>query len=157
MPRLSSGRYIALDTAPLNELVTSLQGGTTAREIAGIRSVEDLFSRVEILFFRDAGEDGGEAQRQRYRVPTPPGLEPYASGYDLITIGEGMADWEARDQAELRAALNEARADRYFRNALAVVRECQRALLDGESPLPETLETWWTQATRQPARRAAGH
>lgn len=156
MPRLHSGRLIALDTAPLNELVNSIRGGG-AGEMAEIRTVEDIFKRVEVLFFREADDESAAESRRRYRVPTPPGMEPYPSGYNLISIEQGAAEWDERDRVDLCAALNEARADRYFRNALAVVRECQHALLEEPAPLPETLNTWWTQAQARPARQGTGH
>ena len=152
MPRLHSGRLISLDTTPLNDLVTSIRAGG-ARDLADIRSANDVFERVPVLFFREAGKDGGENARNRYRVPTPPGMEPYASGYGLISIESAAAQWDERDRAGLRVVLNEERADGYFRNALGVVRECQRALL-GEALLPAALDTWWVRPPAQAQRRS---
>ena len=73
----------------------------------------------------------------------PAALEPYPSGFNLVTIKPIVDAWPPTDQAAFLAFLRSDRTSRYMDSLLAAVRKAQGVLLDNPATLSGLLATWW--------------
>jgi hypothetical protein len=103
MPRLPSGLHFALDPAPLNHLIEQSLKGEFVHELMAIEHLDHIFRHIDVLFFRPtSGTPLKKEYASQFNRP-PDEIEPYPSGFTLLTIREPFATWSSIDQgAHLR-------------------------------------------------------
>ena len=86
MPQLPSGLHFALDPSPLQEIVNNAyEEAIKVHNLMAIESVDHLFSHINILYFKETSENVEFPLSEHSALP-PKKLEPYPSGFNLITI-----------------------------------------------------------------------
>lgn len=143
MPQLPSGRHFALDPAPLAELVRQVQQGKFVHALMALKTQEDAFGHIGVLYFRPRSGPGGVSVFADQSGIPPDQLEHYPSGFNLVTIQHELARWSADDRNAFLAFLREKRVHEYLEGLLEAIREAQGRLLDNPSTLPGLLATWW--------------
>lgn len=99
MPKLPSGRHVAITAKRIADLAHQYEETGEPEEIGRARSSEDLKQFIDVLYFREA-EPGGPAY-----LELPTGFEPYPSGFTLATIEEEMRSWPKEDREAFHAFL----------------------------------------------------
>jgi hypothetical protein len=145
MAQLPSGRHVAIQATPLFALMDrtlerAMEGGVITRFLR-IERVEHLSPYIDVMYFRwqpgakpvDVAPGG---------LSLPPGLEPYASGCTLATIGPELAGWSEADRSAFTAYLAEDRTRTHLAALLDKVMEVKEAIArEGE------FETRWQALT----------
>ena len=97
MPQMPSGRHVALDPAPLAELVQQVEQGKFVHKLMAIKTAADAFGHIGVNYFRPrGGADDTTIYADQSALP-PEGLEQYPSGFNLVTFQEELARWSADD------------------------------------------------------------
>lgn len=144
MPPLPSGRHLALDSSPLAKLVKEdAKAGKFVHELMAIKHPEDALQRIGVLYFRPKrADDCGLPLSELSNLP-PEDLDPYPSGFNLVSIKPEVAQWSPEDQTAFVAFLCADRASQYMDTLLATIREAQTSLLDRPSTVPGLFATRW--------------
>lgn len=142
MPQLPSGRHIALDATPLEAIVDRAYEGLAAHELMALVTVEQLFSHVNVLYFRTS-EGGPTRALAAQSAALPEGLEPYPSGFSLSSMQPEVERWSPEDQVALKQFLNSERTHDFLAGLLEVVRNLQKELLQQPATPQGMLATWW--------------
>ncbi len=145
MPQLPSGRHIALDPSPIQEIITkAFDSGFGVHGLMAIETIEHLYSHIDILFFRPrADNNDASVSLANFSLVTPDELEPYRSGYNLISIQDEFNQWSYADQKAFLNFLNEKRTNHFLGEILETVRKYQEELLEEPTSLQGLLATWW--------------
>lgn len=143
MPQLPSGKHFALDTSPLWQVIDDAYEGRFVHAVMAIERPEDMFEHVAILYLRPRAPDTAPWQISGNSDHPPDDLEPYPSGFNLVTIKGECAQWSKEDQRAFVEFLNSPKTDAYFSDTLDTVRACQQDLLGQPSSLPGLIATWW--------------
>lgn len=99
MPKLPSGRHVAITAERIADLAHQYEETGEPEEIGRARSSEDLKPFMDVLYFREV-KPGGPAH-----AGLPTGFEPYLSGFTLATIEEEMRSWPEEDREAFNAFL----------------------------------------------------
>ncbi len=143
MPQLPSGRHIGLDPAPLAKMVSDAEAGKFVLDLMAIKHPEDALRRIGVLYFRPKVEsDRGMSLSELSNLP-PEDLEPYPSGFNVVTIKSEFDQWSPEDQSAFIEFLRADRTSRFMDSVLAAIRKAQDRLVDNPSTLPGLLATWW--------------
>ena len=143
MPQLPSGRHIALDPAPLDKLIRQAENGALVHQLMAIKSAEDAFSHIGVSYFRQRALGSDEPDMAPDSARQPDDLEPYPSGFNLVTIQHELARWSTEDRVAFLAFLRESRVATFLESLLRAIKSVQADLLDAPSTLPGLLATWW--------------
>ena len=143
MPCLPSGLHFAIDPSPLRELVEGALQGAFVHDLMAIKDCCGIFRYVAVLYFKQRVEDPGEYQFAAGSIARPEGLEPYPSGFTLLSISGEVTKWSEADRSAFIAFLNEDRTEEYFKSLIGSVEEAQKTLLSNPGTLPGLLATWW--------------
>jgi hypothetical protein len=141
---LPSGRHIAVDPAPLRDLLSDPTIPFNAHKIMAIRCVDDLFPWLSLIEFVPAaqGATAREPAAAGAGTSLPPGLVPRPTGRRL-------SDWRAEAQAWTetdRTAMAQFVAERvrpHYAATLAGVHRSQEAMLANASGLAGDLARMW--------------
>ena len=129
MPQLPSGRQVAIICQNILEMA-ELNAQTVDRyPIHRVKTVEDLWPLVDVVFFRVAPDFQPTAttyHEHTQNLEELAELEPYLSGFTLATIGEKLQHWSAADQQAFTAFLQTERVQAHLQEVLARVLESQR-------------------------------
>jgi len=142
MPQLPSGKHIALDPSPLQKLLDEVSEGLNVHELMEIESVGQLFSRINVLYLRSSGS-GSRLPLAKFSVVPPENLEPYPSGFNLVSIQGEVETWDVADQKAFITFLNEERTNAFFENILDTVRTYQEKFTEHPDTLQGLLALWW--------------
>jgi hypothetical protein len=129
MPQLPSGRHIAFDPSPLRTLIEAASRGSSVHVLMAIEAYADLFSHIDILYWRPKTPDGETRSLTADSAPAPAGLEPYPSGYNLLTIRGPYNEWSQDDQEAFIAYLDDPGTAAYLLELLGIVKKSQAELL----------------------------
>jgi len=143
MPQLPSGLHIALDSSPIQTLLDNAIKGFKTHELMAIESIDQLFSHIDILYFRSRKDKSKEILLATFSMVPPENLEPYQSGYNLKTIKEEFDKWDNQDQRAFLDFLNEKRINNQLECLLDAIKKCQQYLLEHPDSIQGLLATWW--------------
>ena len=143
MPQLPSGKHFALDPSPLQKIISDAYDGLKAHELMAIENIEQLFSHINIMYFRPAKEARDNLPLAKFSIVPPDDLEPYFSGFNLISIKDEFDSWCHEDQKAFAEFLNEKRTNSYLEGLLETVKEYQDQLTENPSTLQGMLALWW--------------
>lgn len=143
MPQLPSGKHFALDPSPLQKVVSEAYDGLAAHELMAIENIDQLFSHINVLYFRPAEETPYSLPFAKFSIVPPDGLEPYFSGFNLISIQDEFDSWDHEDQKAFVKFLNEKRTNNFLEDLLETVKEYQGQLTKHPSTLQGMLALWW--------------
>jgi hypothetical protein len=90
MPVLPSGRDVAVDPAPLRNLLTDAASAFNAHHVMGLQAVDDLFRWLDVLMLVRA--DSVTADELARAQPAPDGAPV---GLVAVPAGARLADWHA--------------------------------------------------------------
>lgn len=142
MPQLPSGKHVALDPSPLQEVITEAFEGIKVQELMSIESTAQLFSHINILYFRPTAQNSS-LPLAKYSIVPPEGFETYFSGFNLISIKNEVDSWPPGDQQALIQFLNEERTNGFLEGLLSTVKEYQTKLSDHPTTLQGLMALWW--------------
>lgn len=143
MPQLPSGLHFALDPSPIQAMIDEVYDKYQCHTLMAIETTEQLFSYIKILYFRPRQEQSEQIEYATYSTVAPEDLEPYDSGYNLISIQEEFDKWDNKDQKAFIDFLNAYRTDKFLQGLLEVVIEEQNHLLENPRTLHGLFATWW--------------
>lgn len=143
MPQLPSGRHVALDPSALQTIVDGAFEGIAAHELMAIESENDLFSHIMVLYFRPKPGEGSPLPLAKGSLAPPQDLEPYQSGFNLVTIKEEWERWDDDDKRAFVRFLRDGRTGEFLENILQTVKTLQEDLLSRPTTIQGTLATWW--------------
>jgi hypothetical protein len=143
MPCLPSGLHFAIDPSPLSQLVEGALQGAFVHELMAIKDCGDIFRHIDVLYFKQRAEDPGEYRFAAESIARPEGLEPYPSGFTLLSISGEVKKWSEADRSAFIDFLNEDRTEEFFKSLIRSVEEAQKNLLSHPGTLPGMLATWW--------------
>jgi len=141
MPCLPSGLHFAIDPSPLQQLVEDAFQGTSVHQLMAIKDCSDLFGHINILYFKQRAEDSRGYQFAGESIAPPEGLEPYPSGFTLLSISGEVKKWSEADRSAFIDFLNEERTEEYFKSLIRSLEEAQKTLLSHPGTLPGLLAT----------------
>ncbi len=142
MPQLPSGKHIALDPSPLQNIITEAYEGLKVHELMAIENTPQLFSHIKVLYFRPT-EESSSMSLAAFSIVPPDGLEPYDSGYNLASIKNEVETWGNSDQKAFIDFLNETRTNRFLEELLEIVSKYQEQLTDQPTTLQGMIALWW--------------
>jgi hypothetical protein len=155
MPRLPSGRHVAVDSSPLQELVDGAYQGKFVHVLMAITEIEHLFPHVNVLYFRPKSGKEGETPVSTHSNALPEDLEPFPSGYNLTTIHAECELWPGEDQVAFSEFLNDSKRRVFFEEILAAIRDHQERLLAQPTTVPGLMAHWWKQGCHPLQEEAA--
>lgn len=142
MPQLPSGRHVALDPSPLQDLVSSAYSKISTHELMEIESTNQLFSYINILYFLPK-DNNSKLSLATFSMGLPEGLAPYYSGFNLVTIKNEMNNWVEKDKKAFISFLNETRTNLFLENILQTIQKYQNELMEHPHSLQGMLAQWW--------------
>jgi hypothetical protein len=145
MPHLPSGRHIAVDSSPLQDLVDGAYQGKFVHVLMAITEIEHLFPHVNVVYFRPRSAGAGESPVSGHSSMLPEDLEPYPSGFNLTTIHMESEQWTAEDQKAFAEFLNDSQRHAFFSDILEAIRRHQDHLLADPTTMPGLMAHWWKQ------------
>jgi len=130
MPTLPSGLEIAVDPAPLRNLLLDFASPFNAHHLMAIQGVDDLFRWLDVLILRPAESLSAEARASALPPPegAPAGLLAVPAGARLADWRTIATEWRDDDRAAFSAFIDE-RIRPAMAGPMANVRERQQALL----------------------------
>ena len=143
MPTLPSGKHIALDPSPIQKLVDDAINGISTHKLMEIESIDHLFSNIDIVYFRVCKQPNKELSLAKFSIVPPDGMEPYSSGFNLISIKNEVEKWPTQDRDAFIDFLNEERANLFMEDLLKTVKKYQENLTDNPATLQGMLALWW--------------
>ena len=142
MPQLPSGRHIALDPSPLQQVIEDAYEGLAAHELMAIDRLEKLFAYIDVLYFRP-GQLDTDLQLANFSIVPPDGLEPYASGFNVVSIQREVESWREEDKKAFVRFLNSQRVNEFLVSLMEAVNERKSQLTDNPQTLQGMLALWW--------------
>ena len=142
MPKLPSGLSVALNASRITKLIVDSRQALDVHHLMAIESLEDIFPYVDVLFLR---EKTGTVPDPTYAVDSnliPSELEPYPSGYNILTIRELFETWPEGDASAFVEFLKEERISNHFSTILSEINEAKQDLLSQHSTAG-LLAKWW--------------
>ena len=143
MPQLPSGKHLGLDPSPLQKVVSDAYGGLKTHELMAIENIEQLFSHINVLYYRPIEEARSNIPLAKFSTVPPDGLESYFSGFNLVSIKNELDSWSGGDQKAFIEFLNEKRTNRFLEGLLETVKRYQNELMEHPSTLQGMLALWW--------------
>lgn len=146
MPQLPSGRIVAIDPDPLITLIDE-RSPFTAHKLMDIKTVEDLFYYVELVYIVPASEapiGSIPPKLHANALPCPPGHAVIASGKRLSELPEVAMQWSAAD----REAMDEfvmTRAIPHLEKFLDKVKQAQDESRKSRDITTRVLSAWHDQ------------
>ena len=137
MPQLPSGRQVAIQLHPLDDLLSNAGAPDSVHRIMAIKDVESLAHYVQIIFLvpdTSNGEGSLAVKFDRESLPRPVGLVAEDSGYTLAQFSELSIGWPDEDKIAFQAFLDD-RCQDLFAVGLREVERIKQWLLD-ESGMP---------------------
>ena len=130
MPTLPSGLEIAVDPAPLRQLLTDFASPFNAHHLMALQTVDDLFRWLDVLTLKPSGFLTADARANARPAPdgAPPGIVAVPTGVRLADWRTIADQWSDDDHASFVAFVDE-RIRPSMRRVLANVRTRQDALL----------------------------
>jgi hypothetical protein len=129
MPQLPSGQQVAIICQRILKMAELNQKDVQRYPIHQVKTVEDLWPLVDVVFFRAAPDFQPTAttyHENAQNLEKLAHLEPYLSGFTLATIGEELQHWSVADQQAFAAFLQEPRTQAHLQEVLETVLESQR-------------------------------
>lgn len=108
-----------------------------------IEDMEHLLPHIGIAFFRSKQASTPIQEFADNSEIPPQDLEPYTSGYNLLSIRKAFETWSTEDQRAFEEFLDEQRTTDFFENCLDEVQNAQDYLLSQPETLPGLLATFW--------------
>jgi hypothetical protein len=90
MPKLPSGLEVAVDPAPLRQLLTEFASPFNAHHLMALQTVDDLFRWLDVLILKPDEALAADDRREAQTVPA--GMPP---GKLAVPAGVRLADWRA--------------------------------------------------------------
>jgi hypothetical protein len=130
MPALPSGRHIAVDPAPLKQLLLDCASPFNAHHLMALERIDDLFRWLDVLMLKPAESLTADecAQAQPAPVGAPPGMRAVPTGVRLAYWCTIATEWSDDDRAAFAMFIDD-RIRPAMERAIAHVRERQQALL----------------------------
>jgi hypothetical protein len=107
MPQLPSGRHVAIDVKPMDDLLDNWHEEACRLELIGIQRVEDMFPYVRILELVPGDPSSQENGSPQQPSPLPPGLNPRDTGRRLNGWPSQFDDWSAQDRSAFQVFVDE--------------------------------------------------
>ena len=129
MPRLPSGRQVAIICQNILKMAELNAQNVHRYPIHRVRTVDDLYPLVDVLFFQDAPDYQPSADayhKSSQHLEEVADKEPYLSGFTLATLDEEAQTWSAEDRQAFAAFLQEPRTQAHLQEVLEVVLDSQR-------------------------------
>ena len=142
MPKLPSGRQISLDPSPLQKVVKDAVEGLGTHRLMVLESFGDLFEHIRVLYFKSTTREDNQKILSKFSLPLPEDLEPYDSGFSLLSIKSEFDTWDEADKTAFLDFLNSDRTDKFLNSILEEIQFHQKSLL-GQSTLQGLMATWW--------------
>ena len=144
MPQLPSGRHVGLDPSPVDALWKDALQAQRVHQLMDIESVDDLLPFVDVIYFRDQDTSEDWSKRMHEGADQlPPRLEPYPSGFNLLSIPDELVNWSAEDQAAFQVFVDRARSSGFLDEMLARVQEYKKDVAENGHKLARLLAAWW--------------
>lgn len=137
MPQLPSGRHIAIQLNPLDDLLRNAGSPDSVHRIMAIKDVESLADYVQIIFLVPDTSDSKGSLALKFdqkSLPCPADLVVKDSGYTLAQFSELSVGWPDEDKMAFRGFLDD-RCQDLFAAGLREVERAKQWLLD-ESGMP---------------------
>lgn len=145
MPKLPSGRHVAIIRDSLNELLDGAENAANVHKVLAIHEKTDLYPFIEVIWLlpqAQASQKQIDAAFLDGSLPRPAGLVPVKSGYRLSQSAEFTADWSDEDKAAFWEFIN-VRADHLFDESLKLTAEVQNYLRTKSVGATKLLVEWW--------------
>jgi hypothetical protein len=144
MPMLPSGRHVAVDPAPLRELLSDPANAFNAHRIMAIRSVDDLFPWLSLIELVPAakGAPANASAVAGVSASLPPGLVPRPTGRRLSDWRAEARAWTESDRTAMAQFIDE-RIRPHYAATLAGVHRSQEAMLASTHSLAGDLARMW--------------
>ena len=131
-----------MDISPLEKVIDDALQGRFVHHLMAITKPEHLLEYVNVLYFRPKPTEASPVRISQHSEQIPEELEPYPSGYNLLSIRNELQKWSHADQEAFVVFLNSARINAYLTEALDVVRQHQEHLA-GHTSFSGLLALWW--------------
>ncbi|MBS0327433.1 MAG: hypothetical protein JSS46_12955 [Proteobacteria bacterium] len=130
MPTLPSGLELAVDPAPLRELLTDFASPFSAHHLMALQSVDDLLRWLDVLILRPAETLSADERAKACPVPegAPAGMLAVPAGVRLTDWRAIASEWSDEDRAAFAAFVDE-RIRPAMAGPMANVRERQEAIV----------------------------
>ena len=152
MPQLPSGRRVAIDTQPLQDLLMNWNQKVAHGQLAGLRTAVDLIPYVRILNLVPKDPQSTQAVHTvSGSLPLPLDLEPRDSGLRLSDWPGAFAIWTDADKAAFQALIDA----RFMPYLEAQLDQARTSFTSFNRSLMLDLQDAWNKAGVQPNRRPA--
>lgn len=102
MPQLPSGIHIAIDTAPLSELLRNWHAEDASEQLSNLKTVQDLYPLTRILELVPAQQEDEPIQLLQASLIPPQNMATRDTGHRLVDCPEGLPSWSLQDKAAFR-------------------------------------------------------
>ncbi len=129
MPQLPSGQQVGIICQNILKMAELNVQNVHRYPIHRVKTVEDLWPLVDVLFFRSAPDfqPGAETYHEgSQHLEELARKEPYLSGFTLATIDEEAKTWSPEDRQAFAAFLQEPRTQAHLQEVLEAVLDSQR-------------------------------
>ncbi|MDP2367677.1 hypothetical protein [Rhodoferax sp.] len=145
MPMLPSGRHIALNREPFQDLLDDAQSVAKVHRLIGIHEKPDIYPFTDVLWLvpdDQATPEQFDAVFLDGSLPRPPGLTPVRSGYRISQFDEFSAAWSSEDKTAFWDFIH-GRADHLFDEALQLAIAAQQRLRADAVGAARLMILWW--------------
>lgn len=150
MPQLPSGIHVAVDTAPLAELLENWHVDGASEKLSSLKTVEDLYPLTRILELVPAQPDDAAIQLLKGSLTPPQNLTTRDTGYRLLDCPNGLPSWSQQDKVAFRAFV-ETRVPAILAANLETAKEHYAAIT---KDFLQRLESAWMKAGVHPSQEA---
>jgi hypothetical protein len=102
MPQLPSGIHVAIDTAPLTELLKNWHAEGASEKLSDLQSIEDLYPLTRILELVPAEQEDAPIHLVQGSLKPPQSMATRDTGYRLIDCPDGLPCWSPQDKEAFR-------------------------------------------------------
>ncbi len=145
MPQLPSGRHVGLHFWKLHAILEKPFEILNQGAILRIEHPDHVLQYGTVVFFRPASQ-AGEGYREEYselgNTPEEP-IEPYDSGFNLVTIQDELPHWSAADRDAFIDWLQASNARAYVQGQFEYVQSIRRQLPECGPFWSRVTALWW--------------
>ena len=161
MPKLPSGRQVAIHCQRILKIAELNAQNVHRYPIHRVKTVDDLWPLVDVLFFRAAPDFQPSAEAYHegsQHLEELAQQEPYLSGFTLSTLNDEAKSWSPEDRRAFAAFLQEPRTQAHLQEVLEAVLDSQRRKpaahippgLFGKLSGDEVMDMFWELSQRPP-------
>lgn len=144
MPQLPSGRHVALEPQPLNQLIDDVvnERAVAIWPLLAIASPNDCINHFELVYMEPTG-DGDTPSLATGSVPLDAALRKVHTGLTLGDVLADTSDWSREDKEFFCEFLSSERVQAFLAHHFDHVQEVQAELREHGSSLQKwEAQTW---------------